>query len=165
MIYVLGIDPGLSGAIAYFKLVDDELKLMGIRDMPVMENPHGKGRTIDCTILAELMSPMRGDRTLVIIEKVNAMPSDGAAGAFKFGKCAMAPEALCAAYQIPLYMVAPGVWKRVAKLIKRPKAVSLARAKTRWPDKAWLFRLKKHEGRAEAALIGHFGYGLYKENK
>ena len=165
MIYVLGIDPGLSGAIAYFKLDGDELKLIGIRDMPVMENPYGKGRTIDCILLSDLLSPMAGDKTLAVIERVSSMPTDGAASAFKFGKTAMAPEALCAAYRIPIHMVAPGVWKRVAKLIKKPKGVSLARAKTRWPDKAELFKLKKHEGRAEAALIGHFGYGLWKADK
>lgn len=163
MIYVLGIDPGLTGAIAYFKMIEGEQTLMGIRDMPVMANPFGKGKTIDCAVLAELLSPMRGDRTLAIIERVSAMPTDGSAHAFKFGKTAMAPEALCAAYQIPIHMVMPGVWKRAASLIKKPKGVSLAKAKTMWPDKSELFRLKKHEGRAEAALIGWHGLALYRK--
>lgn len=163
MKYVLGIDPGLSGAIAYFKNGAEEPELIGVRDMPVMANPFGKGKTIDCVLLCELLSPFLNQDALAIIERVNSMPTDGAAQAFKFGKTAMAPEALCAAYRIPIHMVMPGVWKRAAGLIKRPKGVSLAKAKTMWPNKAELFRLKKHEGRAEAALIGWHGLALYKK--
>lgn len=162
MIYIIGIDPGLTGAIAYFKNEGGDLNLLGVRDMPTMVNPFGKGRTVDCIVLAELLSPFNGQKAVAIIERVSSQPKDGAASAFKFGKVAMAPEALCAAYRIPVYMVAPGVWKRPAKLIKKPKGAALGLAKTRWPDKAELFRLQKHEGRAEAALIGHFGYGFYK---
>lgn len=164
MKYILGIDPGLGGAIAYFKFEKDMWRLVGMRDMPVMENPYGKGRVVDCYALCDLMSPFRGHECLAIIERVQSMPNDGAAGAFKFGQTAMAPEALCAAYQIPIFKVSPGVWKRAAKLIKRPKGASIAKAKTLWPDMAGHFRLKKHEGRAEAALIGHHGYVLYQKD-
>ena len=164
MNYILGIDPGLTGAIAYFKLENGAApNLIGVRDMPVMPNPRGKGKIIDCYALCDLMSPFKGHEVLAVIEQVQAMPKDGAVGAFKFGKCAMAPEALCAAYQIPIFMVTPGVWKRAAKLIKRPKGTSLAKAKSFWPEKAGHFRLKKHEGRAEAALIGYHGYALYRK--
>ena len=40
------------------------------------------------------------------------------------------------------------------------KAWSLERARLLWPDHEDLFRLKKHNGRAEAALIG---YVLHEE--
>ena len=164
--YIIGIDPGLTGALAYFKLDEhDEPQLIGVRDMPIMANQHGKGKTVDCLALVDLMRPFEGKCKVVIIERVQAMPKDGAVGAFKFGKTAMAPEALCAAYLLPIHFIMPGVWKRVARLIGKPKGVSIARAKTQWPEHAELFRLKKHEGRAEAALIGYFGYKNYKSTE
>lgn len=151
MKYVIGIDPGLKGALAFFKDGD----LIGVRDMPVMANPFGKGRTIDCIELAAMLGAFRGRDVLVIIESVGTMPKQGIASAFNFGRAAMAPEAIALAFGLSIDKVTPAVWKRKAKLIKKDKEVSLARAKTRWPGYAHLFRLKKHEGRAEAALIGY----------
>jgi crossover junction endodeoxyribonuclease RuvC len=151
--YVIGIDPGLSGALAYFK----EGQLIGCRQMPVMPVVGGKGRTIDCLELVKLLRPFSGTTRVVVIEKVQSMPRDGVAGAFKFGKAAMAPEALCCAFKLPMHFITPANWKKKAKLIKKDKDASRALAKTMWPHQAESFRLKKHDGNAEAALIAHFG--------
>jgi crossover junction endodeoxyribonuclease RuvC len=159
--YVIGIDPGLTGALAYFK--DGEL--IGVRDMPVMSQVVGKGMTIDCIELAKLLRPFSDHTEVVIIEKVQAMPTDGATGAFKFGKTAMAPEALCYAFALPIHFVTPGAWKSKAKLIKKDKGSSRAMAKTMWPHLADDFRLVKHDGRAEAALIAHFGLQIKEGTK
>jgi crossover junction endodeoxyribonuclease RuvC len=157
--YVIGIDPGLTGALAYFK--DGEL--IGVRDMPVMAQVTGKGNTIDCIELVKLLKPFEGQARVVIIEKVQSMPTDGVAGAFKFGKTAMAPEALAYAFRLPMHFVTPASWKTKAKLNKKNKGSSRSMAKTMWPDQAESFTLVKHDGRAEAALIAHFGLQLMED--
>lgn len=48
-------------------------------------------------------------------------------------------------------------WKKAAG-VGADKATSLARATMRWPDLSDLWRRKKDDGRAEAALIGWHGW-------
>jgi len=162
MKYIIGVDPGLSGAIAVFKL-DPDLQLVGIRDMPVQAALKGKGRTVDCIELARLFRPFSQQEVLCFIEAVNSMPNQGVASSFKFGRVSMAPEAIAHAYRYRVDMISPHVWKRKAKLIKKPKDASLALAKSMFPEHEHLFRLKKHEGRAEAALIAYFGIKLMED--
>lgn len=156
--YVIGVDPGLSGAIAVFR--KEEFELVGIRDMPVMSALVGKGRVVDCIELAKLLIPFKTHKVICIIESVTSMPGQGVASTFKFGKAAMAPEAIAHTLGFKVHMVSPVVWKRKAKLIKKPKDASLSLAKSLFPEQSDLFRLKKHEGRAEAALIAYYGYVL-----
>jgi hypothetical protein len=63
-------------------------------------------------------------------------------------------------YGLPVAFLTPPHWKRIvgiapdkdgAKDAARSKAIAV------WPSKAKLFELKKHDGRAEAALIGLAG--------
>ena len=159
-IYTIGIDPGLSGVIAYFKEGD----LIGTRLMPTMPEVVGKGRTIDCIELTKLLAPFMNKTKVVVLERVQAMPTDGRAGAFKFGKAAMAPEALCYSFRLPIHFVTPGVWKRKAGLLKKKKEASRSKAKTMWPDFAEQFKRVKDDGRAEAALIAFYGGPSNEQN-
>ena len=152
--YIIGIDPGLSGAIAVF---NDQFGLIGVRDMPVMAALVGRGRVVDCIELAKLFKAFAGHDVICIIETVSSMPGQGVASMFKFGKAAMAPEAMAHLMGFKVSMVTPQKWKRAAGLIKKPKEASLSKAKELYPEMSELFRLKKHEGRAEAVLIGYFG--------
>lgn len=154
MKYIIGVDPGLDGALAFFR----EGELIGVRDMPVMANPTGKGRQVDCIELAELLRPFQPPNdTQVIIEAVTSMPNQGVASTFNFGRAAMAPEAIALAFRISVEKITPQVWKRKAKLIKKEKSAALSIAKNKWPTMSQRFRLKKHIGRADAALIGFYG--------
>lgn len=165
--WLIGVDPGLSGGLAFFRFNPGESdfmpELVGARHMPVMANPSGKGQTVDCYSLAQMLAPFHGKTQLMIIEQVGPMPNDSRPAAFKFGKAAMAPEALAAVYQLPVRFITPGSWKRKAGLIKKPKDASRTLAITMWPNQAELFKLKKQEGMAEAALIAHFGYKKFNE--
>jgi crossover junction endodeoxyribonuclease RuvC len=162
--YLIGVDPGLKGAIAVFKKdSESKLQLIGVRDMPIMPAIKGKGNTIDCTELARVFRAF-DNNALCIIEAVSSMPGQGVASTFKFGKAAMAPEAMAYAFRMSVFFVSPNQWKTKAKLIKKPKEVALSLAKSLFPEHAGKhFRLKKHEGRAEAALIAYFGRMLMEQ--
>ena len=157
--WILGIDPGLSGAIAYFQINEfNKLQLVGIKDMPVMASMKGKGNVLDLFELRRLFLPVIGLVECVYLEGVTAMPGQGVSSMFKFGGVAMAPEAMAVAFEMKVKHLYPSSWKRAAGLIGKPKDASIALAKTEYPTFAEMLKRKKDEGRAEAILIGHFGH-------
>jgi hypothetical protein len=72
---VMGIDPGLSGAIAWY--FPDDPHLITAEDMPVVD------KNIDPAALARRVKQMQPD--VAIIELVGAMPKQGLSSTFKFG--------------------------------------------------------------------------------
>lgn len=139
---VVGIDPGLTGAVAYF--VDGEL--MGLFDMP---NYDGR---VDAR---ELFLRLRewGRPYMVVIEDVHSMPGQGVASSFKFGRSVGAIEAVVGALSYPHTRLTPQKWKQKMGLIGKDKDASRGMARELWPLYADKFARKKDDGRAEAALI------------
>lgn len=149
---IIGIDPGLSGAI--FLLQGDDSDVF---DMPVTERlVNGKlKRQIDPASLARILPT---DAEFVIVEQVSAMPGQGVTSSFNFGFTAGAIQGVVAALGLPLRTVHPQVWKRKFGLLGQPKDASRAEASRRLPQHAHLWPLKKHDGRAEAALLALCGW-------
>jgi crossover junction endodeoxyribonuclease RuvC len=89
----------------------------------------------------------------VIVEKVSAMPGNGATSMFSFGRSLGIIEGIIAAYNIPVTYVTPGVW---TKGIGRGagKDASRARACELYPSHQKSFARVKDDGRADAVLIG-----------
>lgn len=147
---IIGIDPGLSGAIAILTN-----KQLIIHDMPVYEITQGKSkkRQIDIHKLQMLFSVFEGARAYV--EDVNSH-NMGRQSAFNFGKTIGIIEALLAANKVPYTKVTPALWKRCTKTPK-DKDGARQRASQLLPDYAEQWPLKKHDGRAEAALIALWG--------
>lgn len=168
--YVLGVDPGLSGAIAFFEKTEQGLQLLGVRDMPIVGNTAGTGNTVDLHNLSAMLKPFTGAESCVVyIEQVGAMSKPGEAkqgvsSMFKFGRMAMAPEAIAVAYGLGTKLVTPGVWKKDAGLIKKPKDAALATVKSQFPAQQDLFSRKKDVGRADATLIGYYGHRRYGDH-
>ena len=71
---VIGIDPGLSGAIA----VLDGKKVLGLFDMPVMSEGKNK-RQLNSAQLVNIIKEFMNNKEdiAVIVEQVNAMPGQG----------------------------------------------------------------------------------------
>ena len=157
MTYFIGIDPGLSGAIAMYHPADDWLLVV---DMPIHEvRAAGKtARTLDTALLADMLSA-RGDAKLAVIEAVHSMPKQGVASSFKFGFVAGAIQQAVACNKIPVHLVTPGQWKRHFNL-SSDKDLSRKRASELLPKHARHWPLKKHDGRAEAALLALYGSKL-----
>jgi crossover junction endodeoxyribonuclease RuvC len=146
VVCVLGVDPGLSGAIAfYFPAYPDRV---AAEDMPVV------GGQVDCATLAARIKQMSPD--VAIVERVASMPKQGVASTFKFGTAYGSVLGVLAALETRTVLVSPAVWKKYLKLDK-DKEKSRALALRTFAASSHHFRRKKDHGRAEAALLALFG--------
>ena len=151
---IIGIDPGVHGAIA---VLSDAGELLEIHDMPTLEDGAKGRRAVNPALLASLIYSTQADAAFC--ELVAARPTDSKAGAFGFGRSRGIIEGVCAAAGIPLTMVAPVTWKRHANIApgKENKDSARSVAISRWPSQASLFARKCDCDRAEAALIAVAG--------
>ena len=143
---ILGIDPGLSGAVAfYFPQAPDRIVA---EDMPVAD------RLVDCATLAARIRQMAPG--LAIVERVASMPKQGVSSTFKFGTAYGAVIGILATLEIRTVLVTPQVWKKHFRLDgdkEKGRALAL-RTFAKTPEH---FSRKKDQGRAEAALIALYG--------
>ena len=147
---ILGIDPGLSGALALLE-VTGALEVVDIPTLTI-----GTKRHIDEYALARIIDDWSKRISEVWIEQVGTRPGEGAVGAFTFGKGYGVLRGICAANFLPMRDVTPAAWKRSLK-ITGDKDESRARASSHFPRHAGLWTRKKDDGRAEAALIALYG--------
>jgi hypothetical protein len=148
---ILGIDPGLSGALAFYEPATGALDTY---DMPTFRV--GTKTAIDEYGLARLIdswSPRVGE---VWLELVGVRPGEGAVGAFSFGRGYGTLRGICAANFLTIHDVTPKAWKTALK-VSGDKDEARARASALFPRHGGLWPLKKHDGRAEAALIALYG--------
>lgn len=147
---VVGIDPGLDGAIG---LINDGIVLTW--DTPTFEviKAKKKRRQVNATLLADIIRSAAPDH--IILEQVNAMPGQGVASMFNFGRAFGTVEGVVGGLQIPLTMVTPQTWKRDLKL-SSDKGESRRRASLLYPQYAEQFARVKDDGRAEAVLLAHW---------
>lgn len=141
---ILGIDPGISGAVAFY--FPDHPDRIAADDVPVA------GGEIDAAALARRINQFAP--TVAIIEQVAAMPKQGVASTFKFGAAFGTAKGVVLALGIPLHLVTPGRWKRHFRL-DADKEKARALAIRLWPEFRH-FERKKDHGRAEAALLARF---------
>jgi crossover junction endodeoxyribonuclease RuvC len=144
MANVIGIDPGLTGAIA---VLSETGELISVEDMPTFDI--GGKNKINVHALGASLSKYSHDARAVV-ELVGAMPGQGVSSMFSFGFAAGAVHGAIGALGIPLETVTPQKWKKHFRL---PKDKDAARqlAVRKWPHGP--FSRKKDAGRAEAALI------------
>ncbi len=150
---VIGIDPGLSGALA---ALDTQGRVVEVRDMPVLLTSSGR-RTVNVLVLRDVLYSLLPIRACWV-ETVAAMPTDSRVAAFAFGRSVGALEAACLLSAVPVQRVTPQAWKRAAGLpAGAPKAASVETALRLLPGCApYLTRAKDH-GRADALLIARYG--------
>lgn len=153
---IVGIDPGLDGAIAV--LAPGSLT---IHDMPTLTTTtNGKQRRVlDLSALAWLFAGFAPSTSLCCIEEPSSQPTDGVIQAFKFGFNCAAPQAMAAANLLPMALVRPNRWKAAFGLTG-DKDQSRLLASRLMPKFSHLWPLKKHDGRAEAALLALYGSRL-----
>jgi hypothetical protein len=146
MTIIMGIDPGISGAVAfYFPMVPSRIS---VDDLPVA------GGEINGYELARLIKIHRP--TLAVVEKVGAMPGNGGVSMFNFGRAYGDVRGVISALDVPMHFVTPQKWKKHFGLTS-DKEQSRLRAIRTFPAVADSFKLKKHDGRAEAALLALYG--------
>ena len=152
---VLGIDPGLTGALALF---DPAAASLLIEDVPIFTVKSGGRRksTVDRYGLARIIDAWAPRNPVVWIEQVGTRPGEGAVGAFSFGKTYGLLVGIAAAHFLRIEMVMPAAWKAALK-VKGDKDMSRQRASALLPRYSGQWPLVKHDGRAEAALIALYG--------
>lgn len=151
---ILGIDPGLSGALALF-----DGKTLAIFDTPTTTRTVGKSKKqqIDIYQLGSWLDIHRNRIRFAMIEEVGAMPGQGVTSMFNFGFTTGAIHGALGASAIPLQLVRPNVWKQRFGLIGQDKDASRQAASRLAPAFAHHWPLKKHDGRAEAFLLAFYG--------
>ncbi len=144
-----GIDPGLTGALAFLNTDTARLEVF---DMPTVKVSTGDStRTVmQPAKLADLLDKKAPDLSLV--EKVHSTPNDGHVGAFTFGKATGIIYGVLAGLDLPYEEATPGKWKKDLK-VPANKEEAVGVASRLFPRCTSIWNLKKHHGRAEAALI------------
>jgi hypothetical protein len=153
---VIGIDPGLNGALAFLEPNGLRVEVVPI---PIVTEGVGKGarRRVDLWRLAEILQNMRNaGASAAWVEKVTSQPTDGHVGAFTFGWGAGVISMGLACAKIRTFYVSPITWKRSFKLGK-DKDLSRLRASQLFPEDAYFWPNKGDHDKAEAALIARFG--------
>jgi len=150
---ILGVDPGLNGALAFFDVGAGSIT---VNDMPTIEAGVKSKRVVDEAALAKLIDGFGGVIEHAFVEKVGAMPGNGAVSMFGFGVSYGLVRGVLAANFIPITLVPPQTWK--SRLgVPASKEGARARASQLLPAFSHLWPLVKHDGRAEAALIAYYG--------
>jgi crossover junction endodeoxyribonuclease RuvC len=151
---ICGCDPGLAGALAFLDPAMPET--IETFDIPVHLLTRGgkQKREVDIVELIRLVAMRR--ITHAFIEQAGAQPQQGSSSTFSFGKTYGVILGVVASHNIPLSIVPLLRWKR-ALHVPRAKDAARARASQLLPAAADQWRLRKHDGRAEAALIALYG--------
>jgi crossover junction endodeoxyribonuclease RuvC len=171
--HIIGIDPGLSGAIALINA--DTGELFDVTDMPTRKTvkANGKGGTVidmpalDATMIDYIDHGYGPANVAIVIEAQSTRPGLAAGSVFKTGEGYGILKGYAQASGCQWTTIRPQDWKATHNLIgagshlpagsKRTRAIKTASreaAMARFPHHADLFRLAKNDGRAEAALIG-----------
>ena len=155
MTVYIGIDPGLSGAIARLDGVTSELRVEDVPTFELVRNGKKK-REIDVHSLARILDDMAKEPgTRIIIEGVGAMPGQGVSSVFAFGKAFGILIGASASTFCPIDFVSPAKWKRDMG-VTASKDGSRAKASSMFPQYCDLWRLAKNADRAEAVLMAHW---------
>jgi crossover junction endodeoxyribonuclease RuvC len=156
MVCIIGIDPGISGAIA----IRSKSGWWEVYDMPALEDRPGKRRVSPSGLRDVILSALAADpRTLTLhafVELVHAMPGQGVTSMFGFGRTLGVIEGVLAGIHIPVTHVTSKAWKQSLS-VPAAKDGARARACELLPGMADMMQRKKDDGRAEALLIGLYG--------
>jgi crossover junction endodeoxyribonuclease RuvC len=147
----IGIDPGLSGAIA---VLEESGFLHEVADMPIMELRKGRNQ-VNAAALSKILKRWAASDAMAYLEQVSAMPGQGVSSMFSFGCSYGIVQGVLAALTIPMVLVSPQSWKKRAGLQGKDKDMARTLAIRLYPA-AELSR-KKDIGRADAILIARYG--------
>ena len=151
---IIGIDPGLSGAIAILK----DNKVIDIFDMPVMSEGKKNKKQLNSAQLVNIINENteKNEEIFVVVEQVNAMPGQGVTSMFNFGQTFGAIKGVCAALQLPIFFVRPSKWKKHFELINSSKDASRTKVIEMYPSLAHQLSKKKDVNKSDAILIARF---------
>lgn len=147
----IGVDPGLSGAVAV---------LSGSAETRIFDTPtamSGGKRRYAVALMREVLAAFPNRDVQAALEKVHAMPHQGVVSMFTMGEGLGLWQGLLAGMGIPYTMIAPQTWKKVMlRDMDTDKNASRLRALQLFPAVAGQLALVKHHNRAEALLLAKY---------
>ncbi len=159
---IISIDPGISGAVCFFK----DGKILDIVEMPTMsEGKKNKKQVNGNQLFNEIRLRLREinqEDVSVVVEHVSAMPGQGVTSMFNFGQSFGVIKGICSAMQLPIHFVRPTKWKKYFNLINTSKDASRSRAIELFPKVSENLKRKKDCNKADAILIASYYYNTYK---
>ena len=151
---IAGIDPGKTGALALLH-PDGKINFFDVPRIILKgkDKPAWGQWMRDWTMAIEFIEP-----GMIIIEDIAARPGQGVTSMFTFGRTLGFVHGLMAAStMVPIHFVTPAVWKAKLGLLNSGKGASREKCRTLYPASAPLLARVKDDGRAEAALLAHYG--------
>ena len=152
---VVGIDPGLSGAIAYVGPSGDPIA----RVIPVIKN--GTRRSLDLGGIRTMFAAWKIVGTPgvhVFLERAQPMPRDGAMGAFRYGESYGMLVGCLDGLGLEVTTVHPATWKSILfSGTTRTKDDARALAAEVFPSMAPKLVTKVSHNMAEALLLAEYG--------
>ena len=160
---IIGIDPGLSGAIAILQ----DKQVLGIYDMPVMSEGKKNKRQLNSAQLVNIIKEniITNEEIAVVVEQVNAMPGQGVTSMFNFGQTFGAIKGVCAALELPIFFVRPSKWKKYFELINSSKDSSRTKVIEMYPSLSNQLTKKKDVNKSDAILIARHYFDTKLSNK
>ncbi len=159
---IIGIDPGISGAICFFE--NGEVK--EIIDIPSMADGKKNKRQINGPqVYNEISSRIKNTpkkEIVVVIEQVSAMPGQGVTSMFNFGQSFGVLKGICSAMQLSMRFIRPAKWKKYFGLIKTEKDASRTKVIEIFPYISSQLSKKKDSNKADAILISSFFHNTYQ---
>ena len=159
---IIGIDPGISGAICFLK----NGTIIDVIEMPSMaEGKKNKKQVNGSQIFNEIslrIKDFNKEDIKVVIEQVSAMPGQGVTSMFNFGQSFGVLKGICSAMQLSTYFVRPAKWKKYFGLIKTEKDASRTKVIEIFPYISSQLSRKKDSNKADAILIASFHHETYK---
>lgn len=173
MIY-LGIDNGIGGALTAYDAEANEVTSI---PMPVIKVQKAKGNKNEYdipTIVAwfrKYMSydiMMKSNVKMVILEKAQPFPGQGAVSMFSIGRGYGIMEGILAGLGLPYMVIHPKTWQK--KMFEGmphqdTKQASIVTASRLFPGARFFGSdksTKLHNGMTDAALMAYYGYLLHK---
>ena len=167
----IGIDPGLTGAVALIRKNGE----VAVWDTPTTIIKKGKTTKTDYLPyeMARMINDILDEDVHVIIEKVHAMPAfgkdkngndkrQGITSMFRFGEGFGLWLGIIAAFELPMTQVAPQTWKKALMKDMPDKDAARQRAQELFPMAVKELSRKKDCGRADAILLAEFGRRMDK---
>jgi len=162
--FIIGIDPGISGAICFFE--DGVVK--EVIEMPTMtDGKKNKKQVNGNQIFNEIslrITSITKKNICVVVEHVSAMPGQGVTSMFNFGQSFGVIKGICSAMQLPIHFVRPAKWKRYFNLINTEKDASRTKVIEIFPYISTKLSKKKDANKADAILIASFFNNTYQNS-
>lgn len=173
---VLGVDPGINGAIALLdtavtrssnglisRVHRSRIEVWDYPKLKVTISRKARERIdLDATWRLIMDLTLKYDIDLAVLEEPGRRGQQNAGAAVTFGHAAGAIEAFIVAACIPRRYVQPNAWKKATGVPcrgtrKERKDASRLAAKRLFPASSASFARVKDDGRAEAALLAYYG--------